>query len=653
MKIHLVKKGDTLYFIGQKYNVSIEEILSLNPGITNPDVLEVGMKLKIPTVQGQNGISGMEVMHQHVVKQGDTLWKLSKAWGVPLATMIYANPHLKNPNVLLTGEVVNIPKADTIVPASAMHAMSNPGKTPTGVAHPLHPTSIKQGVQGIVGKLSTAPAAIGKTLTGLATDKKNTAPIAGKTPTGPIVSPVPNPAPAPAPKETKVEPLDTGKVEPLGTGKVEPLDTGKVEPLGTGKVEPLDTGKVEPLGTGKVEPLGTGKVEPLGAGKVEPLGTGKVEPLGTGKVEPLSSNIAPLGTGKVEPLSAGTGKTLPNTPVSPLSANNVAPLSTNVSPLSTNNMAPLSTNNAGPNVSPTPYAGKKALPIEKPVEHKVSPAHSEYMQNMDMNLFQQYYVPATEAIYMNHQPSVSPYGAHGGISPYGEMAPMFPYDCPPGTFMTGYPLPMPYGGGGPGWGYPEAFSGMNENGMVSPLSNMSNAGMVSPLSNMSNAGMVSPLSNMSNAGMVSPLSNMSNAGMVSPLSNMSNAGMVSPLSNMPNAGMVSPMSGMPTKGLPSTMSTLSMPSYDGGGYPMTYPPYAPYPLWQQNAGVSPVQTANTANDDCGCGGKREDELEQPKQTSGKFAAPKPRKKGKKAAIRTVAPRPKKKTTIGSRPWLNR
>jgi LysM repeat protein len=687
VKIHIVKKGDTLYFIGQKYNVSIEEILSLNPGITNPDTLDVGMKIKIPNAHGQNGVSGVEIMHQHVVKQGDTLWKLSKAWGVPLAAMVYANPHLKNPNVLLTGEVVNIPKADTVVPPTAMPGKTNTAAKPSGGAHPLHPSTIMQGVQGIVGKLSTAPV-IGK---------KNTAPIQEKAPTAPI-SPVPAPAPAPTPapkeKEAKVEPLDTGKVEPLAT-KVEPLDTGKVEPLAT-KVEPLAAGKVEPL-SANVAPLSTGKVEPS---SMAPVSTGKtlpnssVAPMSMGKTLPNSS-VAPMSMGKTLPNSSvapmSTGKTLPNSTVapmstnmsplsannvapmstnmsplsannvapmstnmSPLSANNVAPMSTNMSPLSANNVAPMSTNNMGPNtnispsaVSPTPYASKKALPIEKAIEQKVSPAQSEYMQSMDMNLFQQYNIPATEAMYVNPTNYMAPHNTNAGMPTYGEMgmAPMYPYDCPPGSVMPGYPAPafMPYGAG-PGWGYPGGgYAGNNEIGWVAPMSNMDGAGMMPyGSSNAANTGMM-PYANMNaaNTGMM-PYANM----------NAANTGM------MPNnAGMVSPMSGMPTKGLPGTMSTMSMPSYDAGGYPMTYPQYAPYPLYpNHNAGPSPAPAVQSTNDDCGCGGKREDEIElqqTAKSGTSKFAAPKPRKKAKKAVIRTVAPRPKKKTTSGSRPWLNR
>lgn len=108
MKIHIVKKGDTLYSLAKKFNVSLDQLIAMNPQLKDPNQLSVGMKVKVPSSSYSTG--GYEVIHKHVVKEGDTLWKLSKAWGVPLNMMIAANPQLKNPNVLLVGQVVNIPK---------------------------------------------------------------------------------------------------------------------------------------------------------------------------------------------------------------------------------------------------------------------------------------------------------------------------------------------------------------------------------------------------------------------------------------------------------------------------------------------------------------------------------------------------------------
>lgn len=48
MKIHIVKQGDTLYALSQKYGVPLQKIIEANPQISNPEALNVGDKVKIP-----------------------------------------------------------------------------------------------------------------------------------------------------------------------------------------------------------------------------------------------------------------------------------------------------------------------------------------------------------------------------------------------------------------------------------------------------------------------------------------------------------------------------------------------------------------------------------------------------------------------------
>ncbi|UVI28103.1 LysM peptidoglycan-binding domain-containing protein [Paenibacillus spongiae] len=223
MKIHIVKKGESLYLIAQKYDVSLEELLKLNPNITNPDVINVGEKVKIPSKAAD-----MNILHQHVVVQGDTLWKLSKAWGIPLSEMIKANPQLKNPNVLLTGEVVNIPKPGT---SSNVMGMSEPLQD-GGTHHPLHPKTVMQGVQGLMGKIPTA-----KIPTGVLGGKKPTAPIESNVP---ITETAPTPAPSPMPEQTPAQtpvPAPTAaalnvkpNVAPEVTANVTPNITPNISP---------------------------------------------------------------------------------------------------------------------------------------------------------------------------------------------------------------------------------------------------------------------------------------------------------------------------------------------------------------------------------------------------------------------------------------
>lgn len=48
MKIHIVKAGETLWKIAQKYKLDVSELISFNPQIANPDQLKTGSKVKVP-----------------------------------------------------------------------------------------------------------------------------------------------------------------------------------------------------------------------------------------------------------------------------------------------------------------------------------------------------------------------------------------------------------------------------------------------------------------------------------------------------------------------------------------------------------------------------------------------------------------------------
>ncbi|NEW04515.1 LysM peptidoglycan-binding domain-containing protein [Paenibacillus sp. SYP-B3998] len=111
MKIHIVKKGDSLNELAKKHHVELDQIIAFNPQITDPNHLSIGEKVKIPSHPKPVELPASEYVYKHIVQQGDSLWKLGKAWDVSLQAMIQANPQLKNPNVLMTGEVVYVPKA--------------------------------------------------------------------------------------------------------------------------------------------------------------------------------------------------------------------------------------------------------------------------------------------------------------------------------------------------------------------------------------------------------------------------------------------------------------------------------------------------------------------------------------------------------------
>ncbi|OAB46648.1 LysM peptidoglycan-binding domain-containing protein [Paenibacillus glacialis] len=149
MKIHMVKKGDSLYTLSKKYGMSLEKLIEANPQLNDPNKLNIGEKVKIPTEPMSTPVPD-HIIHKHVVKQGDSLWQLSKAWGVTLREMIDVNPQLKNPNALLVGEIVNIPKVGMkevvngeLVAENDIHnKTTSGGKTHTGPKASTSPIQI-------------------------------------------------------------------------------------------------------------------------------------------------------------------------------------------------------------------------------------------------------------------------------------------------------------------------------------------------------------------------------------------------------------------------------------------------------------------------------------------------------------------------------
>ncbi|MFZ3576418.1 SafA/ExsA family spore coat assembly protein [Virgibacillus sp. DJP39] len=49
MRIHIVKKGDTLWEIANKYDVNFNQLKELNSQLSSPDMIMPGMKIKVPS----------------------------------------------------------------------------------------------------------------------------------------------------------------------------------------------------------------------------------------------------------------------------------------------------------------------------------------------------------------------------------------------------------------------------------------------------------------------------------------------------------------------------------------------------------------------------------------------------------------------------
>ncbi|MDR1219020.1 MAG: M23 family metallopeptidase [Treponema sp.] len=110
--IHTVKNNETVYSIAISYGVSIDALMKLN-NITDPKKLRVGQKLKIPEklAVGGQGQSGAAYREYTVIK-GDTLFAIAQKNNITVATLRAANGFSES-RVLKAGDILKIPLAGT------------------------------------------------------------------------------------------------------------------------------------------------------------------------------------------------------------------------------------------------------------------------------------------------------------------------------------------------------------------------------------------------------------------------------------------------------------------------------------------------------------------------------------------------------------
>ncbi len=127
--IHIVKKGETLWSIAQRYNLCVDLILATN-NIANSELISIGQEMKIPS--HKNAVAETNIVNQAVidkknnninnnisqpenaepivytVKAGDNLWNISRKYGVSVEVIIEVN-NLRDKDLLSLGQKLEIP----------------------------------------------------------------------------------------------------------------------------------------------------------------------------------------------------------------------------------------------------------------------------------------------------------------------------------------------------------------------------------------------------------------------------------------------------------------------------------------------------------------------------------------------------------------
>lgn len=105
--VYTVKAGDTLSGIATKYGTTYQKLAAYN-GISNPNKISVGQKIKIPGAGSSGSTSAGGGDTVYTVKAGDTLSGIAAKYGTTYQTLASYNG-ISNPNKISVGQKIKIP----------------------------------------------------------------------------------------------------------------------------------------------------------------------------------------------------------------------------------------------------------------------------------------------------------------------------------------------------------------------------------------------------------------------------------------------------------------------------------------------------------------------------------------------------------------
>ena len=163
MNRHIVQKGESLWQIANMHNVSLQTLIEANPQIQDPNSVTIGQAIIIPDddwkipepptnpprpenrpprpenrpprpenrpprpdddnqiVEGEDtDLENAELCRRltalprpliYIVKKGDTLYKISRCFNVGLRELLQVNRHIQNPDLIVPGDKVFIPRS--------------------------------------------------------------------------------------------------------------------------------------------------------------------------------------------------------------------------------------------------------------------------------------------------------------------------------------------------------------------------------------------------------------------------------------------------------------------------------------------------------------------------------------------------------------
>lgn len=122
---HTIQAGETLYGLGVKYNIAAQDLVKANPGLSANN-FRIGQVIRIPKIKEapaeentttQTSTVSTEIQgpvvpkcrEMHKVKRKETVYSISREYGITQEELIAANPELEGKNKIKKGTFLCIP----------------------------------------------------------------------------------------------------------------------------------------------------------------------------------------------------------------------------------------------------------------------------------------------------------------------------------------------------------------------------------------------------------------------------------------------------------------------------------------------------------------------------------------------------------------
>lgn len=106
--LYTIKAGDTYFSIAQRFGTVVPALVAANPGV-DPNRLAIGQQICVPAPAPGPGPVPCPGGQLYTIVAGDTLFSLAQRFNTTVQAIVTANPGI-DPNSLRVGQIICIPR---------------------------------------------------------------------------------------------------------------------------------------------------------------------------------------------------------------------------------------------------------------------------------------------------------------------------------------------------------------------------------------------------------------------------------------------------------------------------------------------------------------------------------------------------------------